>query len=81
MSAQLGVHQLLQVYLITYSRANLEIYPTRENFASKIVNAFNLYGVSKVVQWVCSQESHRDGGTLSCIKLEKRNVGSKFASI
>ena len=36
----LGAPQQRQVYLITYSRANLNTFPTQESFATAIVDAF-----------------------------------------
>ena len=54
-----------RVYLITYSQANLEIVPTREAFAHIILDAFDTAVPelnATVIHWVCSQESHADGG-------------------
>ena len=61
----LSSRDVRRVYLITYSQANLEIVPTREAFARIILDAFdNAVPESNatVIHWVCSQESHADGG-------------------
>lgn len=49
------------VYLITYSQADMERFPTREGFAKSVVDMFN-EGRVKVESWVCCRESHKDGG-------------------
>ena len=49
------------VYLITYSQADLSRLPTREKFATDVVNAFN-EGKVKVKSWVCCREAHKEGG-------------------
>lgn len=55
-----GIRQQRQVYLITYSRANLTSFPTRESFATAIVTAFERTTVAKVLHWVVSVELHND---------------------
>jgi len=68
------------VYLVTYSQADINEIPTREKFAQVLVQSFEHIG-SKVVQWCCSKESHKDGGIHyhASIKLKKvtRWKGSK----
>ena len=52
------------VYLITYSKANAEIIESRESFALVVLDSFqnaDPTSKAKVVQWVCSQESHQNG--------------------
>lgn len=50
-------------YLVTYSQANLQKFPTRESFGRALAEAFNQgAGKVKVEHWVCSKESHQDGG-------------------
>ena len=49
-----------RVYLITYSQADLEIFPRREDFASACVEAFE-DEKCKVLKYVCSMEEHEDG--------------------
>ena len=51
------------VYLITCSQVDSRL--SREAFAEVVVNAFestNPNSKSKLLQWVCSQEKHKDGG-------------------
>jgi len=53
------------VYLITYSRADISLVPTRETFAMLILHAFENGDPSSpcnVVQWVCTEELHSDNG-------------------
>ena len=50
------------VYLITYSRADLEIVPNREKFVAIVKEAFQNNGKAVIVRWTCSQEHHQDGG-------------------
>lgn len=54
-------HQQRQVYLITSSQADLTRFPSRQSFTDTIVEAFSKTPAS-VVQCVCAQESHEDGG-------------------
>ena len=49
-----------EVYLITYSRENLTAFPSREIFATAIVNAFEKSTAAKVLYWVVSAELHND---------------------
>ena len=53
------------MYLITYSQADLDIVPTRKEFSRIVLDTFsnaNPPSRVEVVQWVCSQEGHRNGG-------------------
>ena len=47
-----------RMFLITYSQANLDLVPSKEVFAAKVVEAF---GEDKVECWCCCQEKHEDG--------------------
>ena len=48
------------VYLVTYSRANVEKVATREAFAKKVsLRWMEMTGV-KVVQWVLARELHAE---------------------
>ena len=69
--------EVRRVYLITYSRANLELVPSREAFSRIILDAFenaNPASNSSVMQWVCSQEPHANGGVHyhMAVKLDTR---------
>ena len=67
------------VYLVTYSRADVEKVATREAFAEKVsLGWMEMTGV-KVVQWVVARELHADAGVSEsnshyhmAMKLEKR---------
>ena len=50
-------------YLITYSQADLQKFPTRESFGKTVAAAFSS-SKSKVVpqHWACCMEKHSDGG-------------------
>ena len=57
--------EVRSVYLITYSRADLEVVASREEFSRLVLDSFanaDPCTHSEVVQWVCSKEAHRDGG-------------------
>ena len=67
------------VYLVTYSRANVEKVVTREAFAEKVSLGWMEMTDVKVVQWVVARELHADGGVSEsnshyhmAMKLEKR---------
>ena len=64
--------QVRQVYLITYSQANLERFPTRRALAECVINAFRQTG-SGVMQWVCCIERHKHNGQHyhMAVKLER----------
>ena len=49
-----------EVYLITYSRADLVSFPTREVFADAVLEAWDKTCKSKVLHWVVSKEQHGD---------------------
>lgn len=54
-----------QIYLITYSQADLSLAPTREAFSTFVLEAFenaDPCSISTVLQWVCSKETHTSGG-------------------
>ena len=54
------------VYLITYSQADLDLFPTREEFSAIVLDSFSNADPSspvEVVQWACSKEEDRDGGS------------------
>ena len=52
------------VYLLTYSRADLRIFPERKSFADAVCEAvLNCEEPkAKIVQWSCCLESHKKGG-------------------
>ena len=72
-SQQLHSRQVRQVYLITYSRADLTQFPTRESFSLAVINAFAQMP-AKILHWVVAQEEHEDGGMHfhMAVKLDRR---------
>jgi len=61
----LSSRQVRSVYLLTYSQADVDVVPSREEFSRVVLDSFkNADPCShcEVVQWVCSQELHKDGG-------------------
>ena len=72
---ELTPQEIRSVYLLTYSQADLRIFPNRESFASAVCEAVSkCQGPSaKLIQWTCSQESHKKGGSHyhMSIKLSK----------
>lgn len=48
------------VYLITYSRANLLIMESRQNFAEAILRAWRETTGVEIIQWVVAREMHPD---------------------
>ena len=52
-----------KVYLITYSRANPELCPTREIFSEMVIQSFNFArGQVRLLHWAVSKEPHEGGG-------------------
>lgn len=47
-----------QVYLVTYSRADLNKIPDRGTFARIVLNAFEVHNVANVLHWVVCMEDH-----------------------
>lgn len=76
----LNVNAVRSVYLVTYSQADLEKFPTRSEFASAVVNSFST-GTAIVLQWCCSREPHQNSGVHyhMCLKLDRnqRWIASK----
>ena len=60
-SGELGRRQVRQVYLLTYSQADLSMVPTRMAFSEKVLESFRNAHVG-VRQWACSIEEHQDEG-------------------
>ena len=59
-------------YLVTYSQADIEKFPTRESFGKMMEEEFNSGSSQvKVSHWACCKENHVDGGFHyhCCMKL------------
>ena len=50
-----------RVYLITYSKANLEKFPTRKSFGDACAQAFDKAAPGVVSHYACCLENHEDG--------------------
>lgn len=58
-NTQMSDRATRQSFLLTYSRADLTRFPTREGFAQAVVEAFNSGNArAKVDYWVCAREPH-----------------------
>jgi len=52
-----------QVYLVTYSQADVSLFPTRRAFAEAVCGSFtSSHEGNYIVQWSCCREQHRCGG-------------------
>ena len=49
------------VYLITYSKADMEKVPDKQTFIEIIINSFHKNGDARVIQYACAVEQHTDG--------------------
>lgn len=58
---ELQADQVRQVYLLTYSQADLTRFPSRETFSRAVLDAFS-QTPANVLYWVCAKETHEDGG-------------------
>ena len=61
----LSSRQTRSVYLITYSQADTEIVSSHYSFAVIVLDSFqnaDPRSQNQVVQWVRSEESHKEGG-------------------
>ena len=61
LSSNLNDRAVRQVYLIAYSKADLQKFPTRESFAQAVVKSFEATN-TKIEHWVCSKEAHQVNG-------------------
>ena len=50
-----------QVYLVTYTQADLKKFPTRRCFAEAVIRSFHGTNAN-VLHWVCCREVHKNGG-------------------
>ena len=67
--------EVRSVYLLTYSQANLSIFPDKESFAAAVCEAVTKCEgpKAKIMQWSCCQERHKQQGKHyhMAIKLDK----------
>ncbi|CAB4038817.1 PREDICTED: uncharacterized protein LOC107339053 [Paramuricea clavata] len=58
-----SANQIRKTYLVTYSQADLRIFPTRQSFGEQVATYFDEgTGKVKVEHWACCQESHENSG-------------------
>jgi len=70
-----------RVYLVTYSKASLEKFPTRESFGYCVEEAFNGgTGKVKVVHWASCMEKHKDDTEHYHVSLKLSNC-KKWKSV
>ena len=68
----IAVDSVRKVYIITYSNGDTDAFD-RHSCAHAIVAAFEENTTSKVLQWACCMESHKEGGFhfYMCILLHR----------
>ena len=71
---EIGGRDLRKVYLITYSQADVNKFPTRQSFADAVLAAF---AETIVVHWCCSKGHHQKSGVHydMSVKLSKCQRG------
>ena len=57
----LGEKEVRAVYMLMYSQANLDLFPSREDFASAVIRSFS-NGTAKILHWCCCREKHKKSG-------------------
>ena len=70
------------MYLATYSQANLDLVPSRSDFATTVKKAFEncAAGSTLVEWWCCCQEKHQDGKPNFQVTV-KRNMQRQWLSV
>ena len=70
----LGVRQVREIYLITYSQVNADLFPTRESFVNIVCEAFTACNLD-ILQWVCAKENNEQSGFHfhMTVKLKERH--------
>ena len=73
---ELNSNNVLRTYLITYSKINHQIFPTRHSFGVAVVQAF---GAKNVDYFAVSKEAHETGGYHYHVAI-KLNHGMRWYS-
>lgn len=60
MASNMRTRSQRTIYLITYSRADLDTCNTRQSFANVIINTWETVTPAKVVQWAVCREEHEE---------------------
>ena len=61
-NSELVGRQTRRVYFVTYSRVDLEKFPSRASFANAVVQSFLKTGNTEINHWACCQENHVSDG-------------------
>ena len=76
----LGVRQVREIYLITYSQVNADLFTTRQSFVNIVIvcEAFTACNVD-VLQWLCAKENNEQSGFHfhMTVKLKERHKANK----
>ena len=76
----LGVRQVREIYLITYSQVNADLFTTRQSFVNIVIvcEAFTACNVD-VLQWLCAKENNEQSGFHFhiTVKLKERHKANK----
>ncbi|XP_044166008.1 uncharacterized protein LOC122950000 [Acropora millepora] len=70
---EINVRSVRNVYLITYSQADVERFPTRDSFVQAVLYAFH-DSPANIIQWCCCMEEHSKSSGFHfhmAIKLDK----------
>ena len=81
---EINLRNVRKVYLITYARAHLNLFNTRQDFATKVITAINFQqSRSRLLHWVVCMEPHQGGGfhfhMAVCLSENKRWGPAKHA--
>ena len=66
------LHANRRQYLITYSKAGLVKFPTRESFCDALISCFNATGKVVAEYWACCLEEHENTSGYyyhACVRL------------
>ena len=76
----LGVRQVREIYLITYSQVNADLFTTRQSFVNIVIvcEAFTACNVD-VLQWLCAKENNEQSGFHfhMTVKLKEQHKANK----
>ena len=66
-------------YLITYSQADEQRFPTRESFTNVVVEEFNReHSTVKVSHWACCRELQQEGVFTITVQLNLLGTKNRF---
>ena len=75
----LGVRQVREIYLITYSQVNADLFTTRESFVNIVIVCEAFTACNDVLQWLCAKENNEQSGFHfhMTVKLKERHKANK----